>query len=222
MIGEEDWLEDPLRGKIKGGSYKRRKLKSPIDDKQNDLWWTFHFSTRLKLNAAEHFCRQVLGAASMSYDFGLPLLAFSQLKWYLDAFFFEIMSAYDTLLQELNVVYDMGLKPKQVRWANRNTKESKFLSSLKVKSSKVFDYMEKEREEEWFKNVRQYRNMAAHQHYVPTNALIRGYDKPQMDIWYWDNSGNLKGEKISRCTTYLGSMVAHIQQVWKEMAQEFD
>jgi len=212
MVEIEDWLKDPI---------KSRKLKSP-DEKRNDLWQIFHFSTRLKLNAAEHFCRQMLGAASMSYDLGLPLLAFSQLKWYLDAFFFEIISAYDTLLQELNVVYDMGLKPKQVRWANRNTKESKFLSLLKAKSSKVFDYMEKERGKEWFKNVQQYRNMAAHQHYVPTNALIMGYAEPQMDIFYLDDNGNWKGEKISKCRTYLKSMVEHIRQVWQEMAEEFD
>ena len=212
MPNGEDWLKDPI---------KSRKLKSP-DEKRNDLRQIFHFSTRLKLNAAEHFCRQVLGAASMSYDFGLPLLAFSQLKWYLDAFFFEIISAYDTLLQELNVVYDMGLKPKQVRWANRGTKESKFLSLLKAKSSKVFDYMEKERKEEWFENVRQYRNMAAHHHYVPTDSLIMGYDKPQIYIWYLDDSGNLKREEISKCKTYLESMVGHIHQVWQEMTQEFE
>ena len=213
MVEIEDWLKD---------SIKSRKLKSP-DGKRNDLWQIFHFSTRLKLNAAEHFCRQVFGAASMSYDFGLPLLAFSQLKWYLDAFFFEIMSAYDTLLQELNAVYDMGLKPKQVRvrWANRNTKESKFLSLLKAKSPKVFDYMEKKWKEEWFKNVRQYRNMAAHHHYVPTNSLTMGYDKPDISICYFDDTGKVKEERISACSTYLKTMVGHIQQVWKEMAQEF-
>ena len=212
MVEIEDWLKDPI---------KSCRLKSP-DGKRSDLWQIFHFSTRLKLNAAEHFCRQMFGAASMSYDLGLPLLAFSQLKWYLDAFFFEIISAYDTLLQELNVVYDMGLKPKQVRWANRNTKESKFLSLLKAKSPKVFDYMEKKRKEEWFKNVRQYRNMAAHQHYVPTNALIMGYAEPQIDIFYLDDNGNWKVEKIGKCRTYLKSMVEHIQQVWQEMAQEFE
>jgi len=220
MIEDEDWLQDPLR-EIKNGSYKRRKLKNP-DEKRNELWHVFHFSTRLKLNAAEYFCRQTLGAASMSYDFGLPLLAFSQLKWYLDAFFFEIISAYDTLLQELNVVYDMGLKPKQVRWVDRNTKESKFLSSLKAKSSKVFNYMEKERKEEWFKNVRQYRNMAAHHHYVPTSALIMGYAAPQINIGYLDDNGNMQSAEISKCRTYLKSMVEHIKQVWQEMAQEFD
>ncbi len=219
MAEIEDWLQDPIQS---------RKLKSP-DEKRNDLWQIFHFSTRLKLNAAEHFCRQMLGAASMSYDLGLPLLAFSQLKWYLDAFFFEIISAYDTLLQELNVVYDMGLKPKQVRWANRNTKESKFLSLLKAKSSKVFDYMEKEWGEKWFENVRQYRNMAAHHHYVPTSSVttISGkkpwdYDKPQIYIWYLDNSGEVKEETISNCKTYLSSMVGHVHQVWEEMVQEFE
>ena len=86
MVEIEDWLQDPLR-EIENGTYKTRKLKAP-KDKQNELWRVFHFSTRLKLNAADYFCRQMLGAASMSYDFGLPLLAFSQLKWYLDAFFF--------------------------------------------------------------------------------------------------------------------------------------
>ncbi len=212
MIEDEDWLKDPI---------KSRKLKSP-DQKRNDLWQIFHFSTRLKLNAAEHFCRQVFGAASMSYDFGLPLLAFNQLKWYLDAFFFEIISAYDTLLQELNVVYDMGLKPKQVRWVNRNTKKCKFLSLLKAKSSKVSDHMEKERGKKWFKDVHQYRNMAAHQHYVPTNALIMGYAEPQIDIFYLDDNGNMQRAEISKCRTYLKSMVEHIQQVWQEMAQEFD
>ncbi len=219
MSTSEDWLQDPLRI-AEGNSYRWRTLKSS-DERQNDLWQIFHFSTRLKLNAAEHFCRQMLGAASMSYNLGLPLLAFSQLKGYRDAFCCEIIAADDTLLQELNVVYDMGLKPKQVRWIKRNTKESKFLILLKAKSSEVFGYMEKERKEEWFKNVTHYRNMAAHQHYVPTNAVIRGYDKPQMDIWYLDYIGNLKGEEISKCRIYLKSMVEHIQQVWQEMAEEF-
>ena len=91
MSDVEDWLHDPLR-EIKNGSYKSRQLKTS-DDKQNDLWHSFHFSTRLKLDAAEYFCRQVLGAASMPDDIGLPLLAHRHLKWYLDTFFFELMSA---------------------------------------------------------------------------------------------------------------------------------
>ena len=70
MIGEEDWLEDPLSEK--GRNY--RKLKNP--NKGQDLWKSFHFSTRLKLDAADYFCRQLLGAASMPDNLGLPLLAY--------------------------------------------------------------------------------------------------------------------------------------------------
>ena len=115
MAEIEDWLQDPLR-KIENGTYKTRKLKAPKDN-QNGLWFSFHFATRLKLDGADFFCRQALGAASMSDAWGLPLLAHRQLKWNLEAFFFELMSAYDTLLQELNIVYayDSECKPWHVR-----------------------------------------------------------------------------------------------------------
>jgi len=49
MSEVEDWLQDPLR-EIENGAYKPRKLKSPVDDKQNDLWRIFHYATGLKLN----------------------------------------------------------------------------------------------------------------------------------------------------------------------------
>ena len=119
-MDNEDWLQDPLRT-TEGSSYRWRKLKSS-DERQNDLWYSFHFATRLKLDGADYFCRQTLGAASMPDDLGLPLLAHRQLEWYLGAFFFELVSAYDTLLQELNIVYayDLALRPKDVRWNNRH------------------------------------------------------------------------------------------------------
>ena len=63
MPNDADWLQDPLM-EIDRGTYKFHKLKSPDDEKQNDLWWSFHFATRLKLNGADHFCRQ----AGLSYE----------------------------------------------------------------------------------------------------------------------------------------------------------
>lgn len=131
MSEVEDWLQDPLR-KIESGSYKSRKLKS-TNERQNDLWHSFHFATRLKLDGADFFCRQAVGAASMPNDLGLPLLAHRQTEWYLEAFFFELMSAYDTLLQELNIVYayDLALKPEDVRW--RDEKKTKFMENLPEK-----------------------------------------------------------------------------------------
>ena len=217
MSSGEDWLQDPLRI-IDSGSYKSRKLKSH-NCKQNDLWHSFHFSTRLKLDAADHFCRQVLGAASMPYDLGLPLLAHRQLKWYLDAFFFELISAYNTLLQELNIVYDLGLKPEGVRW---NKIKSKLPTTL-------VEYMDKEQGKEWFEKVRQYRNMAAHNSYLWTGWEEAGsgdkpwnYDEHEVSIYHLDRTGELKEEKISVLSDYLKKMVGYIQQVWQGMAQKFD
>ncbi len=63
MSEVEDWLQDPLR-KIENGTFKTRKLKAS-KNKQNDLWHSFHFATRLKLDGADFFCRQALGAAGM-------------------------------------------------------------------------------------------------------------------------------------------------------------
>jgi len=216
MPRNEDWLEDPLR-KIENGSYKRRKLKSPIDGKQNDLWWSFHFATRLKLDGADHFCRQALGAASMPYDLGLPLLAHRQLEWYLEAFFFELMSAFETLLQELNIVYagDLKLKPEQVRW---NDKErNKFMKKL---PANILENIAAERKKDWLYKVQRYRNTATHHYTVPLGSLEAGsgdkpldYDEHNVFIHYLDKSGNFADEDINTCKKYLTRMVKHISSV---------
>lgn len=72
-----DWLEDPLMIHEEG-SLKYKRPKS-LEENARWNWDTFHFSTRLKLEAADHFCRLALGAASMPDDLGLPLLAHRRL-----------------------------------------------------------------------------------------------------------------------------------------------
>ncbi len=215
----EDWLQDPLR-KIENGTYKTRKLKAHKDN-QNDLWFSFHFATRLKLDGADFFCRQVLGAASMPDDLGLPLLAHRQKEWYLEAFFFELMSAHNTLLQELNIVYayDSGLKPEDGKW-------DKIRDKL---PQNVANYMAEEWRKEWFDKVRRYRNTATHQYIVPLSSGKVGWgDEPidysshDVSILYQDKEGNFKSEKISVCIDYLKQMVRYIKGVWQEMTQEFE
>ena len=221
MSSSEDWLQDPIM-RIGRGSYKYHKLKRSTDE-QNDTWQGFHFSTRLKLDASDYFCRQVLGAASRPSDLGLPLLAYRQLKWYLDAFFFELMSAYDTLLQEVNVVYNLGLDIDKVSWRTMKDKLDK--SKL---TRELGGYMEKERGKEWFKKVHQYRNIAAHRSYLWTGEMKGGWgDKPwgydvhEVSIYRLDDTGTVQMERISVCTELLTIVVGHIQQVWRKMAQRF-
>lgn len=227
MIGEDDWLQDPLREKGKG-LYHYRKLRNPGERQR--LWRSFHFSARLKLDAADYFCRQLIGAASMPDDHGLPLLANRQLKWNLDAFFFELMSAYDILLQELNIVYELGLELKQVRWGSKG--ETKFMSLLKCKAADdLFEYMKQEWQKEWFTKVRDYRNMATHHAYVPISSWKGGSGDKPLDYneynvsmiipTYLDSSGQLIEEDISHCRNYLKAMAEYIGSIWGKMAQEF-
>jgi len=220
----EDWLQDPLREKVKG-HYQRRKLKN-ADERQNSRWWSFHFATRLKLDGADFFCRQAVGAASMPNDLGLPLLAHRQTEWYLEAFFFELMSAYDTLLQELNIVYvyDLELKPEDVRW--RDEKKTKFMKNL---PEKVFNSIKEGRKKDWFYRVQRYRNTATHHYTVPLGSGKLGWGGKPIDysehnvfIHYLDKTGNFKDENIKTSKDYLTNMVRHISSIWEVMAEEFE
>ena len=227
MIGEEDWLQDPLREKGKG-RYHYRKLKN--HGERQGLWVSFHFSTMLKLDAAAYFCRQLIGAASMPNRLGLPLLAHRLLKWNLDAFFFELMSAYDILLQELNIVYKLGLEIKEVRWGSGG--KTKFAGLLKCKAGEdLLEYMEQEHQKELFTKVRDYRNMATHHAYVPTSSWGVGignkplhYDEHSVSMiipTYLNSSGQPVEEDISHCRSYLKTMAEYIGSIWRKMEQEF-
>ena len=218
MAKIEDWLQDSLM-KIDEGSYQYRKPKS-LDAKQYGLWQSFHFATRLKLDGADYFCRQALGAASMPDDRGLPLLAHRQLEWYLGAFFFELVSAYDTLLQELNIVYayDLALKPEDVRWDKIKHKLPK----------KLAKYMEEEWEKDWFYEVRSQRHMATNRYVVPLASSKAGFGEEPLDygehevsIFCIDKTGNTKLKYIHVCVEYLKNMVRYISSVWTKMAPEF-
>jgi len=156
----------------------------------------------------------------MPVDLGLPLLAHRRRWWYLDAFFFELLSAYDTLLQELNAVYanSLSLEPKQVRWFRIEGKLPKELSETMRKAS----------EENWFKTILNYRNVATHHYGVLTGSVKGGsgskpldYDKHQVFIYHVDASGELQQEKVEACIEYLRQMVRFISSVWGQMSKEF-
>ncbi len=223
MVDNGDWQKDPLRV-IVDSSPKFLKLKNSKDN-QNDRWRSFHFATRLKLDGADYFCRQALGAASRPDDLGLPLLAHRLIRWYLDAFFFELMAAYDTLLQELNTVYayDLQLKPDAVRW--NTTKKNKFMKKL---PENIVEYINEERKKDWFCKVQWYRNTATHHYTVPlrTDTTFVGdmlnYSKHRVSMHYFDDSGKSKYEPIKRCKEYLMEMATFVRETWSKMITEFE
>ncbi len=210
-MDNEDWLEDPLM-EIGEGSYKPRQLKSPKDEEQYREWRLFHYSTRLKLNGANFFCTKVIDTESTPED---------ELRWYLDAFLFELMAAYDTLLQELNIVYayDLQLKPEAVRWNNKS--KNKFMEKL---PDEIFNYIKAERNKDWFCEVQWCRNLTSHHYRSPISGVRRHGSLHLTNVYlqYQDKKGKFKSSKIIICKDYLSNMVNYISSVWGIMAEEFE
>lgn len=215
----EDWLSDPLMVfDSSKGSFTYRKPN--IADTEVDKWQSFHFTTRLKLEGAVHFLRQLFGSVSLPEDKGLYLLAHRQMLWYADAFFFELCSAYDTLLQELNIIYSVGLGMGQVKW-----------SAIEPKlPGKLVEIMEKEWDADWFKKVRWYRNRATHHLRTATARSTMGWGElpwhqkvTGVDILYFNEETNkFEPEDIKVCEHYLEKMIDLIHTVWSEMAEKFN
>ena len=205
MPNGEDWLKDPLR-EIDGGEYKPRKPKN-LNDEQSSDWRLFHYTTRLKLNGANFFCTKVIDTARTSED---------ELRWYLDAFFFELMAACDILLQELNTVYayNLQLQPEAVHW-------NKIKGKL---PNELVKYAEEERRKDWFCEVKWHRNTTTHHYRTPiTSSRIHGsLHLTNVGLQYMDKEGEVEIKEISICKDYLSNMVNYISSVWGKMAQEFD
>ncbi len=204
MPNGEDLLKDPLM-RIDRGSYQYRKLKS-LGEKQYQEWRLFHYTTRLKLNGANFFCTKVIDTARTSED---------ELRWYLDAFLFELMAACNILLQELNTVYayDLQLQPEAVRW-------NKIKGKL---PNELVKYAEEERRKDWFCEVQWYRNTTTH-HYrnpITSGGIYGSLHLTNVCLQYIDKEGENKFKEISICKDYLSNMVNYISSVWGKMAQEF-
>ncbi len=207
MPNSEDWLQDPL---MENKNY--RKLKN-LDEKQYERWRIFHYATGLKLGGANFFCTKAIDTARTSEDL--------QLRWYLDAFFFELMAACDTLLQELNTVYayDLQLKPEAVRWNNK----------IKGKlPNELVKYVEEERRKDWFCEVQWYRTITTHHYRIPMSITKTRwgheslYYKYYAGLQYIDKEDKIEIKQISICKDYLSNMINYISSIWGKMAQEFE
>lgn len=158
----------------------------------------------------------------MPDDLGLPLLAHRQIEWNLEAFYFELMSAYDTLLQELNIIYayDLKLNPEDVRWNDK--KSNRYMKKL---LENILQKMTDEREKDWFKKVRWYRNTATHHYTVPLSSGKTwagnpiNYSDHRILMQYSDEEGKYQPEDIVICKEYLKYMVLFISSIWQRMAE---
>ena len=217
----DDWLDDPLM--VFDDTKGHRVYRKPnLDADPADRWQSFHFATRLKLEGSVYFCSQLLGPGCLPDDLGLPLLTHRLGMWYSHAFFHELCSAYETLLQEINVTYNCEFSVGRVRWSNIRPKLSSELCAVMVRG----------RNQLWFKEIIGFRNTATHHYAVPMEKAVggtgdRAWGQTVHDLMlvFIDNSTQPPPpvrKNVTACEDYLKRMLAHVNEVWEQMAQRFD
>jgi hypothetical protein len=216
-VSPEDWLKDPLMA-IGEGSFAYIETTN-IESQVYKSWTSFHFDTRLKLNGADYFLRQLLGSVSRPDRIGSTLLAFHFRQWYLDAFFFELMAAYEILIQELNTIYECGAKAYD---RDIFSKVKRFIPE------DLANLLEEEQKKEWFRKLRWYRNSITHRSRNITDdfTLSLGdtpwhYTSYEIHLTYYnERTSEWEREQIGVCETYFNNMTDHIHAVWKKIKEQ--
>ncbi len=211
MTMHDDWLGDPL--KQSGQLFGYIDLLPDVD--RNASWKHYHVAARVKLDGAAYYCRQVLGTVSMPLELGSWDINFRMLEWHLDAFFFELMSAYEVVLQELNILYseDSPIDESRVKWE----------SVKPLIRHDLAQRMQRERNLPWFRRLREHRNASAHRSHKPLGEWSAGFgDRPWqhdahgIQMAYVDTgSQQLQLEPVTECQQYLKLVLHHIVDVWK-------
>jgi len=214
----EDWLGDPLKKSEQQFGY----VDLLPDVGRNESWKHYHLAARIKLEGAAYHCRHILGSASMTPEIGAWDINSRMMEWYLDAFFFELMSAYEVVLQELNILYakDSSIGEEEVRWA----------SIKPLLGDNLAESMQQVRDLLWFKKLKEHRNRSAHRSHTPLASWSAGFGGR---IWEHDAHGismaythpeseQLELESVVECRTYLKAMLDHICDVWQRVADDFD
>jgi hypothetical protein len=222
----EDWLADPLMKYIKAD--RRQQIATSFNVER---WWSFHLATRLKLDGAVYFCTQVLGAAKLPIEVGLPTLIDRQRAWFGDSFLLHLHSACETLLQEINVVYGFGLRESTVKWRHNPdapNRDSKFKKKLDQADPTLSLMIQETREEDWYKDFTWHRNHATHHYFTGTDETTSGggegawgWDTVEVKLVNWRN-GERRSDNIGVLTDYLQHMISHIHSVWTHMAPRFE
>jgi hypothetical protein len=212
----EDWLADPLLDTKIKYSYDK-EIEKKFGEEFRDLKG-FHYSVRLNLDGADFFCRSVIGIFSIPDNFGLYLLADRMKKWYLQAFFNSLISALDTLLQEINVCYNINLPVKEVNYNIFKNNKDKLSKDL------IKHYKSNEKSQ-WYTEICFCRNVSTHHHYLPTTSTSgRSGNNPLDYVEY--NAKMLCGidqnekpvlKEFMDCRNYLKDTVSFINKAWEIM-----
>ncbi|MCX6013801.1 MAG: hypothetical protein NTV30_10485 [Chloroflexi bacterium] len=214
----KDWLEDPLMDIKRSYIVSRPKH---LDSQLSSKLEKYHWATRVKLEASDYFCRQIMGASSMSIDLGLYKMAQRLIIWHLDAFYFEMSATNKILMQELNIFYGNKdrLEPIYVNW---DSIKKRFNDRL---PERLIVYIDSTIKENWFKKIHwfndastQYISIAGRGVPTETNSRTKIWDWEQYINYIDPDTGETKEENVIQCFVFLKNMIEYVTRVWHEMS----
>lgn len=210
-------IEDPLySASVKTAQFKRF---AHLDDREQNNWEVFHWSARSKLEAAVYFYSQVQGWASPSPAWRWRYEPTAFLDWYLDAFFYELVSVFDVLLQEINVVYRCGLNTDEVRWLSTNGTRG-IRELLKGEDDKLQELISSAYEHNVFVDLRKWRNITAHRHRIPKARLAMGRGDellPKTTITTIKDPSTSEDFGISKLREYVNFIADLVTGAWRQL-----
>lgn len=206
-----DWLADPL-GKRTPSKLEMHQFSSLNKDAQNN-WQVQHNWTKLKLDGAAYHYGMAKGSSSLAPPYDKVGMYWRLVSWHLDSFFFELVSSFDSMLQEVNIRYGVAIPRRNIAW--KNEIKEKFQNKI---PTEVFQLIDEEWNADWFVKVREYRNTATHRSPLRTLEHWSPHIIGEHEVQMWTEK--YKDEPIRKCEEYLRSMANLIVDAWGKFELE--
>jgi hypothetical protein len=125
------------------------------------------------INRAEE--RAVEAADGVNHPLFLNATEVNEVHWQVRSFFWELVGAFDMMLQWVNERFYLGLEEGQVTWARIPTRADKD----QVEWDRVRKILEIAWDSEWYFEVRTYRNFS-HRSFLMLTSLVPTRGRPQL------------------------------------------
>jgi len=190
-----------------------------LEEQEQNNWEVFHRTARSKIEAAAHFWALIIGMTKLQHVDLSMFNADTALNWYLDVFFYELVSTFDVLLQEMNVVYECGLAAEEVSWEGMKDKQGMTVL-LQTKAPELHKLVAGEYGGEVFRDIRRcWRNIAAHRHHISKVSCASGWggefirEESTVELMRNEPGDNLD---VSKLRDYVNFVADLASKVWHE------
>jgi hypothetical protein len=188
-------------------------INTKLTDSASKDFMQFHNRVQFKLYAARYFLERLKKLEQKAGSLVGPGIERDEVELNLDAFLYDVVGAFDTLLQEINVAFGLGLAVQDVCVSAiiqklPDGKVKKTLGTLNGNTNG------------WFWMLREYRNHSAHRSIIIRHMiLIADGSRPRV---YLANDprdpdkGHSNEEVVPYCSHSLKNMEEAIDEIYEQ------